>query len=64
MLFRSRGEFVPGTNVDSLATALLTTLQGGLLLTKTLRDPEPLETALTTMIDHIESFTIAEPRPR
>ena len=54
-----RGEFLPGTNIDSLATALLTTLQGGLLLTKTLRDPEPLETALNTMIDHIESFTAA-----
>ena len=52
-----RGEFVPGTNIDRLATALLTTLQGGLLLTKTMRDPEPLETALCTMIDHIGSFT-------
>jgi TetR/AcrR family transcriptional regulator, transcriptional repressor for nem operon len=57
-----RGEFLPGTKIDSLATALLTTLQGGLLLTKTLRDPEPLETGLNTMIDHIESFTIANPR--
>ncbi len=45
-----------------LATTLLTTLQGGLLLTKAMRDPEPLETALSTMIDHIESLTIAKPR--
>jgi TetR/AcrR family transcriptional repressor of nem operon len=52
-----RGEFLPGTDIDRLATALLTTLQGGLLLTKTLRDGEPLETALSTMIDHIGSFT-------
>jgi TetR/AcrR family transcriptional repressor of nem operon len=52
-----RGEFLPGTDIDRLATALLTTLQGGLLLTKTLRDGEPLETALNTMIDHIGSFT-------
>ena len=37
-------------------------LQGGLLLNKTLRDGEPLETALNTMIDHIESFTAAETR--
>jgi hypothetical protein len=58
-----RGEFLPGTNVDRLATALLTTLQGGLLLTKTLRNPEPLETSLNTMIDHIESFTTAKSRP-
>jgi AcrR family transcriptional regulator len=54
-----RGEFVAGTDVDKLATALLTALQGGLLMSKTLRDGEPLETALGTMIDHIESFTVA-----
>ncbi len=57
-----RGEFLPGVDTDRLATALLTTLQGGLLLTKTMRDPEPLETALNTMIDHVESFTTASPR--
>jgi hypothetical protein len=57
-----RGEFVAGTDVDRLATALLTALQGGLLLSKTLRDGEPLETALATMIDHIESFTAAGTR--
>jgi TetR/AcrR family transcriptional regulator, transcriptional repressor for nem operon len=56
---QDRGELLPGTDTDRLATALLTTLQGGLLLAKTLRDGEPLETALHTMIDHIESFTTA-----
>jgi TetR/AcrR family transcriptional regulator, transcriptional repressor for nem operon len=59
-----RGEFQPGTDVDSLAIALLTALQGGLLLSKTLRDGEPLETALGTMLDHIESFTAAGQSPR
>jgi TetR/AcrR family transcriptional repressor of nem operon len=54
-----RGEFLPGTDIDRLAIALLSALQGGLLLSKTLRDGEPLETALHTMIDHIESFTAA-----
>jgi AcrR family transcriptional regulator len=57
-----RGEFLPGADIDRLATALLTTLQGGLLLTKTMRDPEPLETGLNTMIDFIESLTTAKPR--
>ncbi len=52
-----RGEFLPGTDIDGLAIALLAALQGGLLLSKTLRDGEPLETALNAMIDHIESFT-------
>jgi AcrR family transcriptional regulator len=54
-----RGEFLPGTDIERLAIALLAALQGGLLLSKTLRDGVHLETALNTMIDHIESFTTA-----
>ena len=53
---RGRGELVENADVDKLATALLTTLQGGLLLAKALRDGRPLETALNTMIDHIATF--------
>lgn len=53
---KDRGELVPGADVDTLATALLTALQGGLLMAKTLRHGEPLETALNTMIEHIQSF--------
>jgi len=53
---RDRGELVQSAEVDKLATALLTTLQGGLLLAKALRDGGPLETALNTMIDHIATF--------
>jgi hypothetical protein len=52
-----RGEFLPGANIDRLATALLTTRQGGLLLTNTLCDPEPLETALSTMIESLTTAT-------
>jgi AcrR family transcriptional regulator len=53
---RDRGELVASADVDRLATALLTTLQGGLLLAKTLRDGEPLQSSLNTVIDHIASF--------
>jgi TetR/AcrR family transcriptional repressor of nem operon len=53
---RDRGELVDSADVDRLATALLTTLQGGLLLAKALRDGAPLETALNTMIDHVATF--------
>jgi len=53
---KERGELVADADTDRLATTLLTTLQGGLLLTKTLRDGEPLQTALNAVIDHIESF--------
>jgi TetR/AcrR family transcriptional regulator, transcriptional repressor for nem operon len=53
---RDRGELVESADVDKLATALLTTLQGGLLLAKALRDGGPLETALSTVIDHTATF--------
>ena len=53
---RERGRLVDSADVDGLATALLTSLQGGLLLAKVLRDGEPLETALSTAIDHIATF--------
>jgi AcrR family transcriptional regulator len=53
---RDRGHLVASADVDGLATALLTALQGGLLLAKVQRDGEPLETALSTAIDHIATF--------
>jgi TetR/AcrR family transcriptional regulator, transcriptional repressor for nem operon len=60
---KDRGDLIPSTDVDQLATTLLTTLQGGLLLTKTLRDGQPLNTALHTVIDHIGSFTGGSDHP-
>ncbi len=53
---KARGALADSADVDQLALALLTALQGGLLLAKTLRDGEPLRTALNTTIDHIASF--------
>jgi AcrR family transcriptional regulator len=40
---------------EDLALATLTALQGGLLLTQIQRTVRPLEVALDTMLDHIES---------
>ncbi|KAA0096084.1 TetR/AcrR family transcriptional regulator [Mycolicibacterium sp. P1-18] len=54
---KERGALVDGADVDQLALALLTALQGGLLLAKALRDGEPLRIALSAMIDHIATFT-------
>ncbi len=53
---KHRGVLAERTDVDALAITLLVTLQGGLLLAKTLHDGGPLETALNTVIDHIVSF--------
>jgi TetR/AcrR family transcriptional repressor of nem operon len=47
----ARGELPPDTDPDTLALALLATLQGGLLLTKIKRDTEPLEASLDAMIE-------------
>lgn len=53
---KERGELVDAADVDVLATALLTTLQGGLLLAKTFRDGAPLATSLNIVIDHVATF--------
>jgi TetR/AcrR family transcriptional regulator, transcriptional repressor for nem operon len=53
---RDRGEL--RGNPDDLALALLAALQGGLLLMKLRRDPEPLRVALNTVLDRIASLTI------
>jgi TetR/AcrR family transcriptional repressor of nem operon len=48
------------TDIDALSTTLLTTVQGGILLTKTLRDTSALRTALDAVFDYIETFTAAD----
>jgi AcrR family transcriptional regulator len=49
----ARGEL--GGDPDDLALATLAALQGGLLLTQIQREVRPLEVALDSMLDHIES---------
>ena len=53
---QARGDLTPNANPDNLATALLATVQGGILLTQIQRQTRPMEIAVDTMIDHIESF--------
>lgn len=52
----ARGELRKDTDPDRLATALLAAVQGGLLLTQIRRNTKPLEAAVDTMLDHIESL--------
>ncbi|MCU1489170.1 MAG: regulatory protein TetR [Acidimicrobiaceae bacterium] len=42
----TRGELLPGTDVDWLAASTLASLQGGLILTQARRDPQALRRAL------------------
>lgn len=47
----ARGRLTPDTDPDTLALALLSALQGGLLLTQIKRDTKPLEAALDAMLE-------------
>jgi TetR/AcrR family transcriptional repressor of nem operon len=53
----ARGDLRRGADPDALALALLTALQGGLLMTQIRRDPAPLRTVLDVVLAHIESLT-------
>ena len=44
------GQLPSGIDPDDLATTVLATLQGGLLLAQVLRDPRPFETAVDTLL--------------
>jgi TetR/AcrR family transcriptional regulator, transcriptional repressor for nem operon len=53
----ARGDLRRSADPDALALALLTALQGGLLMTKIRRDPAPLRTVLDVVLAHIENLT-------
>jgi TetR/AcrR family transcriptional regulator, transcriptional repressor for nem operon len=57
----SRGELIPNAKPDELALAMLAAVQGGILLSQIHRETRPMEVALDTIIDHIESL-VARPR--
>jgi TetR/AcrR family transcriptional regulator, transcriptional repressor for nem operon len=50
------GRLRPRTDTQALATATLAAIQGGLLLSKTFRDPAPLRTALDAIYIYLRSF--------
>jgi AcrR family transcriptional regulator len=52
---RDQGDLRPDTDTDALALALLTTLQGGLLLTQTRRNTTPLRAGLDAVLAHIRT---------
>ncbi|MEV6850194.1 TetR/AcrR family transcriptional regulator [Actinoplanes sp. NPDC051411] len=58
---RERGDLRADADPEQLALVLVTAMQGGLLLTQTLRRPDPLRNALDAAITHVETFA---PAPR
>jgi AcrR family transcriptional regulator len=59
----ARGDLRRSADPDALALALLTALEGGLLMTQIRRDPVPLRTVLDVVLAHIESLTPRRSRP-
>ena len=58
----ARGELRADADPDALAVALLASVQGGILLSQVHRDSKPMETALDTMLDYIESLVTTKRR--
>jgi len=57
---RDRGELRPGADLDELALALLTALQGGSLLARTLGSAEPMRASMRAALAFVRSHA-AEP---
>jgi TetR/AcrR family transcriptional repressor of nem operon len=55
---RDRGELLTDANPDDLATAVISALQGGLLLAQTTRNTRPLELALNMALEHVAHHSV------
>jgi len=53
---RERGQIKSSANPKAMSVAVLAAIQGGILLSKTARDSQPLELALDMALSHLESF--------
>jgi AcrR family transcriptional regulator len=58
---RERGELAASVDPHDLALALLSAVEGGLLLAKTVQTSRPLEIALDMAIDHVARHVAARP---
>jgi len=56
---RDRGELRQDCDLDALALTLLAALQGGTLLSQTLRDTSAMQAAMDAAIAHVRSFSVA-----
>jgi AcrR family transcriptional regulator len=55
-LMKDRGDLIGTADPDSLAQALLAAMQGGMLLTQTLRDLAPLQASLQAVLTYVGTF--------
>jgi TetR/AcrR family transcriptional repressor of nem operon len=55
-LMRDRGDLRPDADPEQLTYALMAALQGGMLLGQTARDIAPLEAALRSVLEYLNSY--------
>ena len=53
---RERGQIKSSANPKAMSVAVLAAIQGGILLSKTARDSQPLKLALDMALGHLERF--------
>jgi hypothetical protein len=53
---RDNGVLRPDADPDALANIVLAAMQGGVLLSQTLRRPDPLRDSLTAALTTLESY--------
>jgi len=53
---QARGELAPEADARGLAEATLAAIQGGILLARTKKDPQPLRNALAGALAHLQSY--------
>jgi AcrR family transcriptional regulator len=58
VVIAARGELPEGTDIQQVALAMLTAIQGGLLLSQVRRDTAPLEAGVNTMIDYLRRLGV------
>jgi AcrR family transcriptional regulator len=61
---RSNGDLVTAAKPDELAYALLGSMQGGMLIAQTMRDPAPLEAAFASGLERVAAFASSPARAR
>jgi TetR/AcrR family transcriptional repressor of nem operon len=50
---KERGQIIPSADTEAISVAVLAAVQGGILLSKTVRTSKPLELAIDMALDHV-----------
>ena len=59
---QARDELIADADLDELALVLLTALQGGALMSQTLRTTKPLRASMNAALAYLETFAVTPPK--